>query len=209
MNSVRASAAVSPLRSVRAPPISDQPPPRPACEYTGMPAIASASRSRRAVLIGDLQLVGQLGGGDATLGLEHEEGGHEAIGTHGAQSRARSGHQMTTSPAHDGCMNTSPTSRAAAIEASGLRKRFGDVTALDGLDLVAPAGAVTAVLGPNGAGKTTFVRTVATLAVADEGSLDRRRHRRRRPPGRGAPGHRARRPARRRRAGADRAGRTW
>ena len=62
-------------------------------------------------------------------------------------------------------------SRAAAIEADGLRKRFGDVTALDSLDLVAPAGAVTAVLGPNGAGKTTFVRTVATLASADEGSL--------------------------------------
>ncbi len=62
-------------------------------------------------------------------------------------------------------------SRAAAIEAHGLRKRFGDVTALDGLDLLAPAGAVTAVLGPNGAGKTTFVRTVATLASADEGSL--------------------------------------
>ena len=58
-----------------------------------------------------------------------------------------------------------------AIEARGLRKRFGEVTALDGLDLVAPAGAVTAVLGPNGAGKTTFVRTVATLAAPDGGSL--------------------------------------
>src|SRR4029453_5509652 len=46
---VRASAAVRPLRSVRAPPSSDQPPPRPAWEYTGIPAIASASRSRRAV----------------------------------------------------------------------------------------------------------------------------------------------------------------
>ena len=61
--------------------------------------------------------------------------------------------------------------RPAAIDASGLRKSFGDVTALDGLDLVAPGGAVTAVLGPNGAGKTTFVRTVATLTSADEGSL--------------------------------------
>ena len=58
-----------------------------------------------------------------------------------------------------------------AIEASGLRKQFGDVTALDGLDLVAPAGAVTAVLGPNGAGKTTFVRSVATLLLPDAGSL--------------------------------------
>jgi daunorubicin resistance ABC transporter ATP-binding subunit len=68
--------------------------------------------------------------------------------------------------------NRNHHTRPAAIEASGLRKRFGDVTALDGLDLVAPAGAVTAVLGPNGAGKTTFVRTVATLVAPDGGSLD-------------------------------------
>ena len=50
MNSVRASAAVSPERSVRAPPSSVHPPPLPGCEYTGMPAMARASRSRRAVL---------------------------------------------------------------------------------------------------------------------------------------------------------------
>ena len=43
--------------------------------------------------------------------------------------------------------------------------------ALDGLDLVAPSGKVTAVLGPNGAGKTTFVRAVATLLGPDSGSL--------------------------------------
>ena len=61
------------------------------------------------------------------------------------------------------------------IEASGLVKRFGkgdkQIVALDGLDLVAPAGQVTAVLGPNGAGKTTFVRAVATLHRPDEGAL--------------------------------------
>jgi ABC-2 type transport system ATP-binding protein len=60
---------------------------------------------------------------------------------------------------------------APAIEARGLTKRYGDVVALDGLDLVAPAGAVTAVLGPNGAGKTTFVKTVATLLRPDGGEL--------------------------------------
>jgi ABC-type multidrug transport system ATPase subunit len=48
------------------------------------------------------------------------------------------------------------------IEADGLRVKFGKVTALDGLDLVAERGQVLAVLGPNGAGKTTFVRTAAT-----------------------------------------------
>jgi daunorubicin resistance ABC transporter ATP-binding subunit len=68
-------------------------------------------------------------------------------------------------------MTSTPGIRPPAIEGIGLRKRFGDVAALDGLDLVAPAGVVTAVLGPNGAGKTTFVRTVATLAAPDDGTL--------------------------------------
>ena len=58
-----------------------------------------------------------------------------------------------------------------AIEARGLAKRYGDVHALAGLDLVAPAGQVTAVLGPNGAGKTTFVKAVATRLRPDEGEL--------------------------------------
>ncbi|MFI9585789.1 ATP-binding cassette domain-containing protein [Streptomyces sp. NPDC052236] len=57
------------------------------------------------------------------------------------------------------------------IEARGLTKRFGRTTALDGLDLTAEAGRITAVLGPNGAGKTTFVRAVATLLRPDAGTL--------------------------------------
>jgi len=57
------------------------------------------------------------------------------------------------------------------IEANGLTKRYGKTTALDGLDLIAQPGQVTAVLGPNGAGKTTFVRMVATLLRADQGRL--------------------------------------
>jgi ABC-2 type transport system ATP-binding protein len=57
------------------------------------------------------------------------------------------------------------------VEAEGLVKRYGKVTALDGLDLVAEPGQVLAVLGPNGAGKTTFVRTIATLLRPDGGSL--------------------------------------
>ncbi len=57
------------------------------------------------------------------------------------------------------------------IEAHGLTKQYGKTKALDGLDLIAERGQVTAVLGPNGAGKTTFVRMVATLLRADTGTL--------------------------------------
>src|ERR1700754_2423761 len=57
-----------------------------------------------------------------------------------------------------------------AIEARGLRKRFGDTQALDGVDLAARPGSVHAVLGPNGAGKTTAVRILATLLDADAGT---------------------------------------
>src|SRR3954468_13968337 len=57
-----------------------------------------------------------------------------------------------------------------AIEAAGLRKRFGATQALDGVDLAAKRGSVLGVLGPNGAGKTTAVRILATLIGADAGS---------------------------------------
>jgi ABC-2 type transport system ATP-binding protein len=50
-----------------------------------------------------------------------------------------------------------------AIEAQGLQKTYGDVVALDGLDLQVEAGTVFGLLGPNGAGKTTLVRILATL----------------------------------------------
>ncbi len=60
---------------------------------------------------------------------------------------------------------------APIIEAHGLTKSFGDVRALDGLDLTAESGHVTALLGPNGAGKTTFVSAVATLLRPDSGTI--------------------------------------
>ena len=57
-----------------------------------------------------------------------------------------------------------------AIEAAGLVKRFGDTTALAGVDLAARPGTVLGVLGPNGAGKTTAVRVLATLLRPDAGT---------------------------------------
>jgi ABC-2 type transport system ATP-binding protein len=56
-----------------------------------------------------------------------------------------------------------------AVRARGLVKRYGETTALAGIDFEVPTGTVTAVLGPNGAGKTTAVRVLTTLAEADEG----------------------------------------
>jgi ABC-2 type transport system ATP-binding protein len=64
----------------------------------------------------------------------------------------------------------SRVSEGAAIEAQGLVKSYGDVRALDGVDLTAPAGTVLGLLGPNGAGKTTAVRILTTLLPADGGS---------------------------------------
>lgn len=55
------------------------------------------------------------------------------------------------------------------IEASGLVKRYGDVVALDRLDLAVPEGTVLGLLGPNGAGKTTAVSILTTLIKADAG----------------------------------------
>jgi oleandomycin transport system ATP-binding protein len=58
---------------------------------------------------------------------------------------------------------------AYAFQAEGLTKRFGRITALDGVDLEARPGTVLSVLGPNGAGKTTAIRILATLLRPDAG----------------------------------------
>ena len=58
------------------------------------------------------------------------------------------------------------------IRTEGLVKRYGDVLALDGLDLVVPKGTVLGLLGPNGAGKTTAIRILTTLLQPDEGVVE-------------------------------------
>jgi ABC-2 type transport system ATP-binding protein len=56
------------------------------------------------------------------------------------------------------------------IRAEGLVKHYGEVKALDGLDLAVPEGTVLGLLGPNGAGKTTAVRILTTLLAPDAGT---------------------------------------
>jgi daunorubicin resistance ABC transporter ATP-binding subunit len=57
-----------------------------------------------------------------------------------------------------------------AIRVEGLRKRFGDVVALDGVDFEVPPATVFGLLGPNGAGKTTAVRVLTTILRPDAGT---------------------------------------
>jgi ABC-2 type transport system ATP-binding protein len=59
-----------------------------------------------------------------------------------------------------------------AIYAEGLVKTFGDVRALDGVDIDVPEGTVLGLLGPNGAGKTTTVRVLTTLIQPDSGRAE-------------------------------------
>lgn len=56
------------------------------------------------------------------------------------------------------------------ITVNGLRKKYGRVTALDGVDFGVNEGEIYGVIGPDGAGKTTLFRILATLLLADAGS---------------------------------------
>jgi len=59
-----------------------------------------------------------------------------------------------------------------AIRLRGLVKRFGSLTAVDGLDLDVPAGTCVGLLGPNGAGKSTTMKALTAQVIADEGELE-------------------------------------
>ncbi len=59
-----------------------------------------------------------------------------------------------------------------AVRARGIGKSFGDVVALDGIDLDVTQGQIHGLVGPNGAGKTTLLGLLLGLAVADSGRLE-------------------------------------
>jgi ABC-type multidrug transport system ATPase subunit len=64
-----------------------------------------------------------------------------------------------------------PDPACAGIIVDGVRKSFGTVTAVRGVDLRVPPGSIVALLGPNGAGKTTLVRIITTLTPPDAGTV--------------------------------------
>ncbi len=66
--------------------------------------------------------------------------------------------------------HASTSAEDVAIEVVGVKKRFGDVEALAGVDLAVPRGKILGLLGPNGAGKTTIVNILATLLIPDAGT---------------------------------------
>src|SRR5262249_19589287 len=59
----------------------------------------------------------------------------------------------------------------SVLELEGIRRRYGSVTALDGVDLSVPADSCTAVVGPSGSGKTTLLRIIAGFDAADAGKV--------------------------------------
>src|SRR3954466_11244893 len=61
---------------------------------------------------------------------------------------------------------------AAAIRLRGVVKRYGAITAVDGLDLDVPYGTCVGLLGPNGAGKSTTMKALTAQVIADEGELE-------------------------------------
>src|SRR3954453_6493019 len=62
--------------------------------------------------------------------------------------------------------------RTPAVRARGVTKSFGEVVALDGIDLDVASGQIHGLVGPNGAGKTTLLGLLLGLAVADRGKLE-------------------------------------
>lgn len=60
---------------------------------------------------------------------------------------------------------------AAAVTATGLRKKFGSIAAVNGIDLVVPTGARFGLIGQNGAGKTTFIKMLLGICRHDEGTV--------------------------------------
>src|SRR5436305_9645902 len=79
--------------------------------------------------------------------------------------------QPVTRPRHAAGPGEDAVSAGAAVSLTGLRKHYGDVRAVDGVDLSIAPGEVVALLGPNGAGKSTTVDMLLGLTRPDAGAV--------------------------------------
>jgi ABC-2 type transport system ATP-binding protein len=79
---------------------------------------------------------------------------------------------MQTTTTQRGIGTGAPAREKTAVRLTGLVKRFGPVTAVDGVDLVVRAGEIVAFLGPNGAGKTTTIDMMLGFTRPDAGSVE-------------------------------------
>ena len=77
-----------------------------------------------------------------------------------------------TSTTPRAALATSADAGRPALRVVGLRKRYGDVVAVDGLDLTVASGECFGLLGPNGAGKTTTIEICEGLTPSDEGTVE-------------------------------------
>src|SRR5881628_2955629 len=76
-----------------------------------------------------------------------------------------------TSTTPRAALATSADAGRPALRVAGLRKRYGDVVAVDGLDLIVASGECFGLLGPNGAGKTTTIEICEGLTAPDAGEV--------------------------------------
>ena len=79
---------------------------------------------------------------------------------------------MTATPPPSGRVPAGPVTGPAAIRTVGLTKRYGSVTAVDGIELDVPPGDIYGFLGPNGSGKTTTVRMLLGLVLPTAGTVE-------------------------------------
>lgn len=86
------------------------------------------------------------------------------------EASAAPGHAAPANAATAAATATATPTRNA-IELRGVVKRFGAITAVNGLDLAVPEGTCVGLLGPNGAGKSTTMKMLTAQAIADEGTL--------------------------------------